>query len=234
MLASIVLLGVIIRRAKIRPVSAARQVNRVNSAVSNQPKARRNKAENEETPERIHRLRRRRSNSEAAPFANPVKIRLLQCHLLRHDDNNLAAATSEYKRQLQQLAMERHLSSRLSIKGSGNPDTRRRYVRGARRHSQILGSAPSGVQIVDDISMTIVQSRLPEAMRIRWATRLPCRAARQFIITDVIGARAYLEREMHPPRGNARRLAALLVSLRVLTTCKFSSLDSLQFVPYCN
>jgi len=199
-LASIVLLGVIIFGAqKIRPVfQAARQVNRVNSAVSEPAEGpAKTTPENEETPGTDSPTSASSEvTQEAAPVANPVKTQGLAVPSpAATTTNNLAAATSEYKRQLQQLAMQRHLSSRLSIKGSGETLTLGGKLRPAEHGAilKFLRGAPSGVQIVDDIQYDDSPEPASKGNEdpLGHPTPLQGRAAIH-IITDVIGAKAYL------------------------------------------
>jgi hypothetical protein len=199
-LASIVLLGVIIFGAqKIRPVfQAARQVNRVDSAVSEPAEGPAKTApENEETPGTDSPTSASAEvTQEAAPFANPVKTQALAVPSpAPTTTNNFEAATSEYKRQLQQIAMERHLSSRLSIKGSGETLTLGGKLRPA-EHAAILKflrGAPSGVQIVDDIQYDDSPEPASRGNENPLGHPTPSQGrAAIHIITDVIGARAYL------------------------------------------
>jgi hypothetical protein len=67
--------------------------------------------------------------------------------------NSLSPAVAEYKDQILQIATERHLRDRLSVKGSGMTLRLSGKLRPA-EHSELLKflrSAPVGIQVIDDI-----------------------------------------------------------------------------------
>jgi serine/threonine protein kinase len=108
--------------------------------------------------------------------------------------HSLSQVAAEYKARIQQAAAEQHLGKRLSIKGSGMTLMLSGKLRPAEHNEllKFLRNAPSGVQVVDDIqydNSTGTSSSGDDSSTHPSAT--PGRAAIH-IITNVIGATAYL------------------------------------------
>jgi serine/threonine-protein kinase len=107
--------------------------------------------------------------------------------------NSLSPVAAEYKGRLEQLAVQKHLRSRLTIKGSANTLMLAGKLRPA-EHGEVLKflrSAPAGVQVVDDIQYDDSPSTDPSADDSQHPAAVPGRAAIH-IISNVIGATASL------------------------------------------
>jgi serine/threonine protein kinase len=118
--------------------------------------------------------------------------------------NSLSPAAAEYKGRIEQVAAERHL--RLSIKGSGSTLTLSGKLRPA-DHSELLKflrSAPSGVQVVDDLQYDDTTGAHSNA------SSSPVASVR--IVTNIAGAIASLNSGSSPAR-------------QCETPCSFSNLD---------
>ncbi|HEX9234270.1 MAG TPA: serine/threonine-protein kinase [Candidatus Acidoferrum sp.] len=108
--------------------------------------------------------------------------------------SSLSQVAAEYKERLQQAAAEQHLGKRLSIKGSGMTLMLSGKLHPAEHNEllKFLRSAPSGVQVVDDIQYD--DSAEPSSSgdnSSKYPPVTPGRAAIH-ITTNVIGATAYL------------------------------------------
>ena len=108
--------------------------------------------------------------------------------------SSLSQVAAEYKERLQQAAAEQHLGKRLSIKGSGMTLMLSGKLHPAEHNEllKFLRNAPSDVQVVDDIQYD--DSAEPSSFgdnSSKHPSATPGRAAIH-IITNVIGATAYL------------------------------------------
>ena len=194
-LAAIFLLAVIVFGAqKIRPAfQAARQDDRGDTEVHQAS-----------TSETAHPQKPAEDSSfgaavEAPLAANPTPTEsrgaeIVAPRMPAASANSLSQVTAEYKARIQQAATETHLGRRLSIKGSGTTLMLSGKLRPAEHNEllKFLRNAPSGVQVVDDIQYddsTETSSSGDDSSKHPSAT--PGRAAIH-IITNVIGAMAYL------------------------------------------
>ncbi|HSC44471.1 MAG TPA: PEGA domain-containing protein, partial [Candidatus Acidoferrum sp.] len=112
-------------------------------------------------------------------------------------NNSLAPAAADYKARIEQLAAEKHLKNRLSIKGAGSTVILSGKLRPA-EHSDLLRflrNAPAGVQVVDDIqyddSIAASAAASGKTNDDAHPAAVPGHAALH-IITNVVGATAYL------------------------------------------
>ena len=137
--------------------------------------------------------------------------------------NFLSTAAAEYKGRLDEVAIENHLRSRLSIKGSGNTLMLSGKLRPAEHGDllKFLRSAPAGVQVIDDIQYDDSPNAEAAGDDSKHPTPVAGRAAIH-VITNVIGATATLNGS---DPSDARKCD---------TPCNFSSLQpgnySLQVV----
>ena len=229
-LAALLLLAVIaFGFQKIRPIfQAARQQNR-GAESSPQPTpvpASTEPANPVETP-----LESPASSGEPAkapaiseqPAAATNKSPATPVRLANPSANFLSAAAAEYKGRLDEVAIENHLRSRLSIKGSGNTLMLSGKLRPAEHGDllKFLRSAPAGVQVIDDIQYDDSPNAEAAGDDSKHPTAVAGRAAIH-VITNVIGATATLNGS---DPSDARKCD---------TPCNFSSLQpgnySLQVV----
>jgi eukaryotic-like serine/threonine-protein kinase len=108
--------------------------------------------------------------------------------------SSLSQVAAQYKERLQQAAAEQHLGKRLSIKGSGMTLMLSGKLRPAEHNEllKFLRNAPSDVQVVDDIQYDDNAEPSPYGDNSsKHPSATPARAAIH-IITNVIGATAYL------------------------------------------
>ncbi len=158
-LAAIFLLAVIVFGAqKIRPVfQAARQQSRSPEA-SSETSAPESAAANPVTSTTTESAPPSNVPVEVSPSANPAPspAKAAQPASLRPtvvSSNALSPAAAEYKNQILQIADQRDLHNRLSIKGSGMTLVLSGKLRPS-EHSELLKflrNAPSGIQVIDDI-----------------------------------------------------------------------------------
>ncbi len=158
-LAAIFLLAVIVFGAqKIRPVfQAARQQSRSPEARS-ETSAPESAAANAVTSTTTESASPSNVPVEVSPSANPAPspAKTAQPASLRPtvvSSNALSPAAAEYKNQILQIADQRDLRDRLSIKGSGMTLMLSGKLRPS-EHSELLKflrNAPSGIQVIDDI-----------------------------------------------------------------------------------
>ena len=158
-LAAIFLLAVIVFGAqKIRPVfQAARQQSRSPEA-SSETSAPESAAANPVTSTTTESAPPSNVPVEVSPSANPAPspAKTAQRASLRPtvvSSNALSPAAAEYKNQILQIADQRDLRDRLSIKGSGMTLMLSGKLRPS-EHSELLKflrNAPSGIQVIDDI-----------------------------------------------------------------------------------
>jgi len=158
-LAAIFLLAVIVFGAqKIRPVfQAARQQSRSPEA-SSETSAPESAAANPVTSTTTESAPPSNVPVEVSPSANPAPspAKAAQPASLRPtvvSSNALSPAAAEYKNQILQIADQRDLRDRLSIKGSGMTLMLSGKLRPS-EHSELLKflrNAPSGIQVIDDI-----------------------------------------------------------------------------------
>jgi len=202
-LAAVLLLGVIIFGAqKIRPVfQAARQVH-----GASEPAAQPTSATSEPDPGKAQtdpidlatpkpgNPKENSSEPIANPESLPVKSVIPTANKSVPANSSLSPAAAEYKGRIEQLAAQKHLKNRLSIKGTGSTVMLSGKLRPA-EHSDLLKflrNAPAGVQVVDDIqyddSVAAANSANDTASH---PAALPGHAALH-IITNVVGATAYL------------------------------------------
>jgi serine/threonine protein kinase len=197
-LAAIFLLAVIAFGAqKIRPVfQAARNLNGGNSSETERaPNAAAKQSENLENPgESASPIALDSSPQPSSTQPATGNSTSLAPASRSAAVNSLSAVAADYKRQLQQVASEKHLGNRLSIKGSGMTLNLSGKLRPA-EHSALLKflrGAPSGVQVVDDIQYDdAVESPLANEDPSSHPTAVKGRSG-VHIITNVIGATAYL------------------------------------------
>ena len=108
--------------------------------------------------------------------------------------SSLSQVAAEYKERLQQAVAEQHLGKRLSIKGSGMTLMLSGKLHPAEHNEllKFLRSAPSGVQVVDDIQYD--DSAEPSSSGDNFSKYPPVTPGRAaiHITTNVIGATAYL------------------------------------------
>jgi serine/threonine-protein kinase len=107
--------------------------------------------------------------------------------------SSLSSTAAEYKGRIEEVAIENHLRSRLSIKGSGNTLMLSGKLR-PMEHSDLLKflrSAPTGVQVIDDIQYDDSPNAESAGDDSKHPAALPGRAAIH-VITNVIGATATL------------------------------------------
>ncbi|HEY1422118.1 MAG TPA: PEGA domain-containing protein [Candidatus Acidoferrum sp.] len=107
--------------------------------------------------------------------------------------SSLSSGAAEYKGRLDEVAIENHLRSRLSIKGSGNTLMLSGKLRPA-EHGELLKflrNAPTGVQVIDDIQYDDSPNAEAASDDSKHPAALPGRAAIH-VITNVIGATATL------------------------------------------
>ena len=194
-LAAVLLVGVIIFGAqKIRPVfQAARQVH--NASDSTQQPALPTSAP-DPSQAQVAPVDLAPANSPAAgnPEALPAKNSASPAAKPAPTNSSLSPAAAEYKARIEQLAAEKHLKNRLSIKGTGSTVMLSGKLRPA-EHSDLLKflrNAPAGVQVVDDIQYddSVVASTTATDSAAHPAA-VPGHAALH-IITNVVGATAYL------------------------------------------
>ena len=114
-------------------------------------------------------------------------------HSANAPSNSLSSVAAEYKGRLEQVALENHLRSRLSIKGSGSTLMLFGKLRPVEQSEllKFLRSAPAGVQVVDDIQYDDSPNKNSSADDSKHAAASPGVAAIH-IITNVIGATASL------------------------------------------
>jgi len=158
-LAAIFLLAVIVFGAqKIRPVfQAARQQSRSPEADS-ETTAPESAAANPATSTTTESASPTNVPVEVSPAANPASSlpKTVQPESRRPtavNSNTLSPAAAEYKNQILQIAGQRDLADRLSIKGSGMTLMLSGKLRPS-EHSELLKflrNAPSGIQVIDDI-----------------------------------------------------------------------------------
>jgi len=194
-LAAVLLVGVIIFGAqKIRPVfQAARQVH--NASDSTQQPALPTSAP-DPSQAQVAPVDLAPANSPAAgnPETLPAKNSASPAAKTAPTNSSLSPAAAEYKARIEQLAAEKHLKNRLSIKGTGSTVMLSGKLRPA-EHSDLLKflrNAPAGVQVVDDIQYddSVVASATASDSAAHPAA-VPGHAALH-IITNVVGATAYL------------------------------------------
>ncbi len=166
-LAAILLLAVIVFGAqRIRPIfQAARQQNRGYSSGSEVPQtqgASDPAASNATVSTTTDSAPPSNISAEiplaANPMANPTPLSGKSAERTASrpavvTTNSLSPAVAEYKDQILQIATERHLRDRLSVKGSGMTLRLSGKLRPA-EHSELLKflrSAPVGIQVIDDI-----------------------------------------------------------------------------------
>jgi serine/threonine-protein kinase len=107
--------------------------------------------------------------------------------------SSLSSGAAEYKGRLDEVAIENHLRSRLSIKGSGNTLMLSGKLRPA-EHGELLKflrSAPATVQVIDDIQYDDSPNAESSSGDSKHPAAVPGRAAIR-VITNVIGATATL------------------------------------------
>jgi eukaryotic-like serine/threonine-protein kinase len=165
-LAAIFLLAVILFGAqRIRPIfQAARQQNRASSTGSEVPQTQA-ASDPAATNVTVSTTESAPSSSVSAevppvpnPMANPTPLSGKSAERAPSrpavvPTNSLSPAVAEYKDQILQIATERHLRDRLSVKGSGMTLRLSGKLRPA-EHSELLKflqSAPVGIQVIDDI-----------------------------------------------------------------------------------
>ena len=158
-LAAIFLLAVIVFGAqKIRPVfQAARQQSRIPEADS-ETSAPESAAANPVTSTTTESASPTNVPVEVSPSASPAsslpKTALPESRRATAvNSNTLSPAAAEYKNQILQIAGQRDLRDRLSIKGSGMTLMLSGKLRPS-EHSELLKflrNAPSGIQVIDDI-----------------------------------------------------------------------------------
>ena len=194
-LAAVLLVGVIIFGAqKIRPVfQAARQVH--NASDSTQQPALPTSVP-DPSQAQVAPVDLAPANSPAAgnPETLPAKNSASPAAKPAPTNSSLSPAAAEYKGRIEQLAAEKHLKNRLSIKGTGSTVMLSGKLRPA-EHSDLLKflrNAPVGVQVVDDIQYddSVVASATATDSAAHPAA-VPGHAALH-IITNVVGATAYL------------------------------------------
>jgi len=202
-LAAVLLLGVIIFGAqKIRPVfQAARQLHNLSeSAVqptsgTSEPDP--EKAQTEPIDLAAPKPGNPKENSNEAianPESLPAKKVLPSANKSVPANSSLSPAAAEYKGRIEQLAAEKRLKNRLSIRGTGSTVMLSGKLRPA-EHSDLLKflrNAPAGVQVVDDIQYDdSVVAATSASVTAGHPAALPGHAALH-IITNVVGATAYL------------------------------------------
>ncbi len=162
-LAAILLLAVIVFGAqKIRPIfQAARQQNRGSSSGSEMPQTQADSdpaATNVPVSTTTDSAPPSNVSAEIPPEPNPAPSSAKSAERAPSratvvTTNSLSPAAAEYKDRILQIATERHLRDRLSIKGSGMTLMLSGKLRPA-EHSELLKflrSAPAGIQFIDDI-----------------------------------------------------------------------------------
>jgi eukaryotic-like serine/threonine-protein kinase len=165
-LAAIFLLAVILFGAqRIRPIfQAARQQNRGYSSGSEVPQTERasDPAASNATVSTTESAPSSNVSAEVPPAPNPManptplsgkSVERAPSRPAVVTTNSLSPAVAEYKDQILQIATERHLRDRLSVKGSGMTLRLSGKLRPA-EHSELLKflrSAPVGIQVIDDI-----------------------------------------------------------------------------------
>jgi eukaryotic-like serine/threonine-protein kinase len=108
--------------------------------------------------------------------------------------NSLSPVAAEYKGRVEQAATDRHLRNRLTIKGSGMTLMLSGKLRTA-EHSELLKflrNAPAGVQVVDDIQYDDTADVAASGEDSSKHPAAKPGLAAIHIITNVIGATAYL------------------------------------------
>jgi serine/threonine-protein kinase len=197
-LAAILLLAVIVFGAqKIRPVfQAAHQQNAVSDSGSEvqqsaaPPVTAEKPVEVPASPEASPQIP---PPSSPAPSSKKTTDALIT-RPVTASIHSLSPAAAEYKGRIEQAAAEKHLESRLSIKGSGMTLTLSGKLRPV-EHGELLKflrNAPSGVQVVDDIQFDdATDESSPGDDPSNHPAAIPGRAAIH-IITNVIGATALL------------------------------------------
>jgi len=198
-LAAMLLLTVIAFGAlKIRPIfQAARQQNRGSDSFS---QTNRGSATTESVKDEAQVESSAPSSAPVDPAStlDPVtpggnKSPAVPSRSANAPSNSLSSVAAEYKGRLEQVALENHLRSRLSIKGSGSTLMLSGKLRPA-EHSELLKflrNAPAGVQVVDDIQYDDSPNTDSSADDSKHPAASPGVAAIH-IITNVIGARASL------------------------------------------
>lgn len=202
-LAALLLLAVIIFGAqKIRPVfQAARQIRVASESPAQPPQP----APETDTPSvqaapvdlatsNPGIAKENSSPAAANPETQPTRITTPPTSRPAPANNSLSPAAAEYKVRIEQLAAQKHLKSRLTIKGTGSTVMLSGKLRPA-EHSDLLKflhNAPAGVQVVDDIQYddSFVASAAASDSAAHPAA-VPGHAALH-IITNVVGATAYL------------------------------------------
>ena len=162
-LAAILLLAVIVFGAqKIRPIfQAARQQNRGSSSGSEMPQTQADSdpaATNVPVSTTTDSAPPSNVSAEIPPEPNPAPSSAKSAERAPSratvvTTNSLSPAAAEYKDRILQIATERHLRDRLSIKGSGMTLMLSGKLRPT-EHSELLKflrSAPAGIQFIDDI-----------------------------------------------------------------------------------
>jgi len=218
-LAALFLLAVIVFGfQKIRPVfQAARQQAQTNDAAG-EP-ARGNPAESNSPEKSAGNSTVSSAPTETATDPNPVPVAakvpaITPNHVAVAPANSLNAVAADYKKRIEQAAAEKQLGSRLSIRGAGSTIILSGKLRTSEHGDllKFLRNAPTGVQVVDDIQYddsTAIAAPADDSSRHPVPT--PGRAAIH-ILTNVIGATAYLGTE----KGSAARQCD--------TPCSFSGL----------
>ena len=163
-LAAIFLLAVIVFGAqRIRPIfQAARQQNRASSTSSEVPQTQAASDPAATVSTTTDSVPPSNISAEIPlavnPTANPTPLSGKSAERAPWrpavvTTNSLSPAVAEYKDQILQIATERHLRDRLSVKGSGMTLRLSGKLRPA-EHSELLKflrSAPVGIQVIDDI-----------------------------------------------------------------------------------
>ncbi len=212
-LAAIFLLGVIVFGAqKIRPiVEAARQSREARAvtptSITDAPPAEKSPADSAPpalAPE---------NSTPSEPALQPTKtVAPPSSKSPRAPISSLSPAAAEYKQRIEQAAAERHLH--LSIKGAGSALTLSGKLRPAEHGDllKFLRSAPSAVQVVDDIQYddTVAPSSATNPAARPNVSSSTVASVR--IITNITGATASLGSGSSPAR-------------QCETPCSFSGLD---------
>jgi serine/threonine protein kinase len=211
MLAATFLLGVIVFGAhKIRPiVEAARQSRQASAATptASADASLTEKSPADPAPPAVKDLSPAEPTLEPTKTAAPPLPKVSAAPISSH-----SPAAAEYKRRIEQAAAERHL--RLSIKGTGSTLTLSGKLRPADHGDllKFLRSAPSGIQVVDDIQYddTAAPSSATGAKARPDSSSSTLASVR--IVTNTAGAIASLGSGSSPAR-------------QCETPCSFSGLD---------
>ena len=211
-LAAIFLLAVIVfGTQKIRPIVEAARDSRAARAVT--PTSITDAPPAEKSPDSAPPAVAAENSTPSEPALQPTKTAAPPSSKSPAAPiSSLSPAAAEFKRRIEQAAAGRHL--RLSIKGAGSALTLSGKLRPAEHGDllKFLRSAPSGVQVVDDIQYDDTVAPSSATSPAARPNASPSTVASVRIITNITGATASLGSGSSPAR-------------QCETPCGFSGLD---------